>query len=230
VLVGISIVGLALAAVLVALAIGALPARIGRTPSGLDDRETLRLGVAAGCIAAALFAAAAWLRTPVWATAGDVGPLDSVVPILAMIIGEVPGFLAKVAVLTTLLAVLSPPQGRWSWLRAAEVIALFIVGFTTNGAPAGSSITGWLAASCLTGVGLVILSMWLLTIDLTMVPIAVGVSAAIANLMQAASPPFPGAWIGSIAGAALSLLLAWWWFYALRRTSRSTPSVVITTG
>ena len=230
VLIGISIVGLALAGVLVALAIGALPARISRTPGGLGDRQAIRLGAAAGCIAAALFATAAWLRTPVWVTGGDFRPLDSFVPILAMVIDEVPAFLAKLAVLTTVLAVLGPADGRWSWRRISEVIALFIIGFTMNGAPAGSSIAGWLLASCLTGAGLVVISMWLLTIDLTMVPIAVGVSTAIANLMHATRPPFPGAWIGSIAGAALALLLAWWWFYALRRTSRATPSVVITTG
>jgi hypothetical protein len=50
-----------------------------------------------------------------------------------------------------------------------------------------------------------------------MVPIAVGASTVITGLMHAASPAFPGAWIGSIAGAAISALLAWWWFRALRR-------------
>jgi hypothetical protein len=230
VLIGVSVVGLALAAALVGLAVGALPARIARIHGGLGDREAFRLGAAAGCTAAALFAAAAWLRTPVWSTASDLGPLDSVWPVLAMVADEVPGFLAKTAVLTTLLAVLGPQDGRWNWRRLTEALALFVVGFTLNGAPAGSSIGGWFAASCLTGLGLVVVSMWLLTVDLTMVPIAVGMSTAIGNLMHAASPPFPGAWIGSVAGAAMALLMAWWWFYALRKGSRSTPAVVIATG
>ena len=94
----------------------------------------------------------------------------------------------------------------------------------------------WVAGSRprrLTGVGLVVVCLWLLTIDLTMVPIAVATSTAITGLMHAASPAFPGAWIGSIAGAALAVRLGWWWFRALRyfaRTSRSTPCIVITTG
>jgi hypothetical protein len=232
-LVGISIVGLGLAAAFVALAIGALPARIGGTPGGLGDREALRLGVAAGCIAAALFAAASWLRAPAWTATTNLAPLDSIWPILAMVTDEVPGFLAKVAVLSTLLAVLGSTDGRWGRRRLIEVLVLFAIGFTSNGAPAGSSVGGWLAASCLTGVGLVVVCLWLLTIDLTMVPIAVATSTAITGLMHAASPAFPGAWIGSIAGAAMAVLLGWWWFRALRyftRTSRSTPSIVITTG
>jgi hypothetical protein len=216
-LVGVSIVGLALAAAFVALAIGALPARIGGTSAGLSERDAMRLGMAAGCIAAALFAAARWLRAPAWANTIDLAPLDSTWPILAMVTDEVPAFLAKVAVLTTLLAVLGSQDGRWTRRRVLETVILFVVGFTTNGAPAGSSVGGWLAASCVTGVGLVVVSMWLLTIDLSMVPIAVGASTVITGLMHAASPAFPGAWIGSIAGAAISALLAWWWFRALRR-------------
>lgn len=216
-LVGISLVGLGLSAALVSLAIGALPARLSTAATGLAEGEALRLGLAAGCMAAAVSATAAWLRTPVWAVAIDVSPLDSFSPMLAMITDAVPGFFGKVAVVTTMLAVLGHHGGGWTRRRVLEVLALFVVGFTSNGAPAGSAFAGWLIASCLTGAGLVVVSVGLLTIDLTMVPVALGTATVITQLVRAASGAFPGAWIGSLGGAAIVALLAWWWFHALRR-------------
>jgi Na+-driven multidrug efflux pump len=44
--------------------------------------------------------------------------------------------------------------------------------------------------------------------------------------MHATSPAFPGAWIGSIAGAAVAAVLGWWWFRALRRARAQLPPAV----
>jgi hypothetical protein len=57
----------------------------------------------------------------------------------------------------------------------------------------------------------------LLRADLTMLPLALAVMAAMAGALGGAERPFPGALAGSLVGAALTLALGWWWFRLLRR-------------
>ena len=63
-------------AVLIGLALGAVPQRLSRS-DGLPSGEVMRLGAAAGLFAAGIAAAAAWLRTPEWAATTDLSSFGS---------------------------------------------------------------------------------------------------------------------------------------------------------
>ena len=209
-------VGALLSGALLGLASGALPGRIASSSStGLPARQAAALGIAAGCIAAAVALIGAWLATPSWAVTRNLSPLDSTVPLLSMAVDGIGSLVGRIAVLTTTLAALHASNravARRMWVPAA----LFIVGFAIAGAPVGSHWSGWLAAAALIGAGLVIVSLGLLELDLTMIPVAFGAAAVLHDLVVAAARPFPGAWIGSLANALVIALLAAWWFVRLR--------------
>jgi len=59
----------------------------------------------------------------------------------------------------------------------------------------------------------------LLRFDLTMVPAALGVMAAVTVLVRGLGQPYPGALPGGILGALLVTVLAALWFRALRRAA-----------
>jgi len=66
-------------------------------------------------------------------------------------------------------------------------------------------------------VALVVLSGGLLRFDLTLIPVALGTLIAIGVLGRGLERAFPGALPGSVAAAALVVVVSLWWFRALRR-------------
>ena len=77
----------------------------------------------------------------------------------------------------------------------------------------------------MTATGLVAAYVTLVRFDLTMVPMALGTMAAVEALARGAQRPFPGALVGSVVAAVVTLLVGWWWSRALgqsrgRRSNR----------
>jgi membrane protease YdiL (CAAX protease family) len=214
-LIGLGLVGLTIAAVLVGLALGALPHRIAAAP--LPYADAWKLAAAAGLFGAAISAIAAWLRTPVWARAPDVAQLGTVIPILGVAIDPLPGLLMRMAVVITLFAGVDRLTLGWSRRRVPGAIVLLFFGFLAAGAPQGSNAAGWLAAGALMGLALLATYVTLLRADLTMMPLALGTAAAAGELMSGAAPAFPGALAGSMLAAALTAVVGWWWFRTLHR-------------
>src|SRR5258708_4398160 len=200
-------VGLALLAALVGLAIGAVPhklAGLGTLPEG----DALRLGVAAGLFGAAAGALAAWLRTPVWAQFPAVGPLGSVVPLLAEAIDPIAGFLTRLAVVIAGLLAIDRLTRSWTQRRAAGVVTLAVIGFLSVGVPESAHLGGWALAGGLLAVSFMAAYATLLRFDLTLVPVALGTMMAAGAVARGAQRPFPGALPGSIVAAILIALLA----------------------
>ena len=214
-LTGVGLVGLTITALLVGLALGAVPNQL--SASGLPDADVRRLGLAAGLFGAALSAAAAWLRTPAWAQTPDISPFGTLVPLLQVAIDPVPGLLTRTAVILATLAAIDRVTSGWTRHRALAAAALALIGFLSAGVPAGSHLGGWMAAGLVTAVGLPAIYMTLLRFDPTMVPIVLGTMSAAAALMRGAERPFPGALTGSLAAVTVIGLVAWWWCRALRR-------------
>ncbi len=212
-----SIVGFTLLAAVVGLAVVAIPApreTLGRVP----DRDGVPMALAAGAVAAAAALAASLVRTPEWARVPAFDPLGAYVPIGQMAISPIAGLMARLAVLTTTFAYLTRLTSGWTKRRGFAMLVLAVMGLLSAGAPAGTHVTGWLLSGMITASALVLVYAGLLRFDVTLVPLALGVMSAVALLARGAARPFPGALVGSILGAALSLLVGYWWFRVLRPT------------
>ena len=213
--VGASLVAFSVLSLSVGLITGALPARLSPAEL-LPDRTTLRMGLAAGFIGAALMTAAAVARTPAWSRMPDLLPLGGMWPWLGASLEPATGFMTRAAVLTTLLAWINSLTLGWTRHRAVAFLFLGIVGFLSVDPPVGLVAQGWLAAGLAVGIAIPVLTFWLLRADLTMVPIALAVMAITETLGRALGRPYPGALAGGLFGALLIALLAWWLFRGLR--------------
>jgi hypothetical protein len=214
--IALGLVGLTLISVLVGLALGALPHRLAGAGT-LPDRDTVRLGIAAGLVAAAGSAAAAALRTPVWGRAPDVDALGTVAPVVQAAIDPITRLLIATAViLATLLAIDRLTSG-WTRRRPAGIVALALIGVVGSGVPSGAHAAGWLVGAAIMAVMFVVLYATLLRFDLTMVPLAVATMTAIAAVSEGTQRAYAGALPGSIGAAMLLAAVGWWWFRALRR-------------
>jgi hypothetical protein len=215
-LIGAGSVGLLIAAVVPSLVLGTLPVAI-ENAGRLPDRVALRLGAAAGLIGASTLVAAAWLHTPAWASAPDLAPLGTAWPVVAVVLGPVAAFLTRMALVSGALAAIGRHTSGWTVRRPSGLIAIAAIGCAAVGAPMGSAVGGWLVAILLSATALAVVGAWLLSLDLTMVPIALGVVGAIEALLRGAARAYPGALEYEIMAAVVVLLVAWWWFNALRR-------------
>jgi len=215
--VGIGLVGLTIIAVLVGLALGAVPQRL-RGSEGLLPGDVMRLGAMAGLFAAGIGAAAGWLRTPAWAVTADVSAFGSLAPIAQVAISPVTGLLTRMAVLLATLTAIDYVTLAWTRWRLPAFVALALMGVLAAGVPAGSHYGGWLAAGLVTATGLVAAYVTLVRFDLTMVPVALGTMTAVEALARGAQRPFPGALVGSVVAAVVTLVVGWWWSRALGRS------------
>ncbi|MEP7304871.1 MAG: hypothetical protein ABJA98_05085 [Acidobacteriota bacterium] len=222
------LVGLTIMAVLIGLALGAVPRRLSRS-NWLPSGDVISLGAAAGLFAAGIAAAATWLRTPEWAATTDLSSLGTLAPIVQVAIGPITGLLTRMAVILSMLTAIDHVTSGWTRWRATSCAALALVGLLAAGVPAGSHYAGWLAAGFVTAVGLVAAYVTLLRFDLTMVPVAIGTMAASEALGRVAQRPVPGVLVGTAIAAVVVLFLGWWWSRALDRsrghgTTRNGPA------
>jgi hypothetical protein len=223
-LIGVGLVSLTITAVLVGLALGAVPNQL--SSSHLLDADVLRLGLAAGLFGAALSAATSWLRTPAWAQTPDIAPFGTLVPLLQVAIDPVPGLLTRTAVILATLAAIDRITSGWTRRRALAAAALALIGFLSAGVPAGSRLGGWMAGGLVMAAGLPAIYVTLLRFDPTMVPIVLGTMAAVAALMRGAERPFPGALAGSLVAVLMVALVALSLWRALRPVADAAKSPV----
>ena len=215
--VALGLVGLVLQAGLVGLGLGSVPHRLDRS-GRLDDREALRLGVAAGLFGSAVAALDASLRTPAWARLPDVAGAGAVMPAVQAGVSPIPALLMAISVVLPGLLVVERLTNSWTQRRAVGLVALALLGGLAGGAPAGLGATGWAVGALVTAAGMVLAYATLLRHDLTMVPVALATMAAVAAAATGAGRVYPGALAGSLVGAVLAMLVGWWVFRALRRT------------
>jgi hypothetical protein len=214
--IGIGLVALIINSALAGLALGAQPERLEGS-GAVPARDALLLGSAIGAFAAALLGLAGSLRTPAWADAANIAPLGSFVPVVAVAVEPLTGFLTRAAVILSLLTGIHHATSGWTRHRVLSGAVVALVGFLSAGAPAGSALAGWAAAGAVLGTGLLVAYATVLRSDLTMVPIALGAMMAIGAIGRGLQRAFPGALPGALVAAVLTALLAWWCFLALRR-------------
>jgi hypothetical protein len=214
--VAVGLIGVAVLSAVVGLAMGSLPPRVDWLPR-LPDADAWRLGIAAGLAGAAALTTAAAVRSAAWARFPDVAPLGSVLPALATALSPVSSYMTQLAVVATTLAAIDAWTMSWTRRRLPASCGLLVLGFLAAGAPAGSHLGGWAVAGLITAAALALAYVTLLRFDLTLLPIALGVMAAVRLLARAIERPFPGAMAGALLGLLFVTALAAAWFHALRR-------------
>jgi hypothetical protein len=216
--VAVGLIGVAVLAAMVGLAMGALPPRLARLPR-LPDSEAIRLGLAAGATGAAASVAASAVRAEPWARFPDVAPLGTLLPTLGTALGPISSYMTQLAVLTATLLTIDAWTASWTRRRAPATGALAVLGFLAAGTPAGTHIGGWAIAGVITAAALASAYITLLRFDLTLPAIALGVMFALRLLTRAVERPYPGAAAGVVLGALLVTALAAGWFRLMRRSS-----------
>ena len=78
-----------------------------------------------------------------------------------------------------------------------------MIGFLAAGMPIGVHLRGWLLAGRITSFGFTLVSLTALRFDLTMVPLVLGTMIAVGAIARGAQRAFPGALVGSWAGAII---------------------------
>jgi hypothetical protein len=224
--VAIGAIGLTIVAAMVGLAIGALPTRLA-SMGRLPDRDALRLGVAAGLAMAGAAAVASAIRAAPWARVPPIDALGTFVPIADAAFDPIAGVMTRIAVVTAALVAIDGWTASWTRRRTVAAIALAIVGFLSGGPPVSSHLGTWAIAGALSAAALVAAYITLLRFDLTMVPVGLGVMAAVGALMRMTAQPYPGASAGSILAAAFVTVLAAGWFRALRRGARTADAPAV---
>jgi hypothetical protein len=183
----------------------------------LPEREALSMGAALGLVGAGAVALASWFLTPDWARHPDVAPMGSVVPAAAVALGPIASVLTRAAIVVTAIAFVHHLSRGWTRRRVTAAVLLFALGFLATGGPVGPSTGPFLAAGAVLGASLVAAYLAVLRADLIVLPLAIGVMAAVGAIRAGLAQPFPGALVGSLLGAALALLAGWWLFRAIRQ-------------
>ena len=221
-LLAVTAVGLTLLAAMLGLAIGGLPARLADV-GRIRDADAVPLGVAAGLFAAAVGAAASALRTPEWARFPAIDSAGAILPVLDLAIDPIAAFMIGLAVMMTAVLTIDRVTRSWTYRRWIGVAALGAIGFLAGGAPAGSHAGGWAIAGLMTAAALVAAYATLLRFDPTLIPLALGTTAAIRGISLAIQRPFPAALAGGLLAAVLAAAVAFWWFRLLRVVYSSIP-------
>jgi hypothetical protein len=217
---GIGLVGLLLTGAMIALAAGTLP-------YDMRDRRTLTttqrwiLGVSLGALAAG---ATALLRAgePAWP---DVDALGTYVPMVARLVDGIPALLLRSITLLALLTAIEDFSDGWTKRRPLYGLLLIAAG-ALLGAPADDlSFAEWLPIGVSVGVALLLAFVFVLRDDLSLVPIAIATTIALAQLRNALLAGTPAAPFGSFIGALLTLWAGWWMVGLLRGARSATGDV-----
>jgi CAAX prenyl protease-like protein len=216
-LIGSSIVGLALLSASTALIAGAAPVWSAASQR-LNPRRAIEVGIALGALAAAAGALAALVgvNAPAWPSYTGAG---SYVPLLAAAIGPVV-FMAGAAIVLQLV----PPAIDWitaGWTRrhVLAIALLWLIGGLLGAPASPDNVLPWIASAVLMGGLLVAAYLLVLRDDVTVVPWAVAVMTTASTLHEGWLRAYAGALPGAIAAVLAVWGVAYWWFRMLRAPS-----------
>jgi hypothetical protein len=218
---GVGLVGLLLPGAAVALAAGAVPYDIPQRRR-MTSKETVMLGAALGLLAAVVTAAVRASGQPPWPS---VGTLAAYSPLAAAVLDPIPRLLLRSITLLALLTAVDDVTRGWTRHRAISGALLVVAGSVLSAPADPSSISQWLSAASITGVGLLAAYVLLLRHDLAMTPVAMG---TLTVLQQIPDVGTSGAVMASLIEVAVTAIAAWWLFRLLGRERdavTSTPTL-----
>jgi Type II CAAX prenyl endopeptidase Rce1-like len=207
---GIGLVGLLLPGAALALAGGAIPYDMPQRRR-MTWAQTALLGVSLGAIAAAITVVIRASGEPRWP---PVGALAAYLPLMAAVLDPVPALLLRTITLLALLTAVDDLTRGWTRHRLISGVLLVVAGAVLSAPSDPSSISQWVSAVSVSGIGFLAAYVLLLRSDLTMTPIAVG---TLALLQQVPDVSTSGAVAASLVEIVVTAVVAWWLFRLLRR-------------
>lgn len=142
-------------------------------------------------------------------------------PVLAAIIDPVGGWIAGAAVFLFVFAAIEALSRQWSRARLPLSVALVIVGFAIAGADGVPSVTRWLVGGLVTGIILLSTYVAIIRHHMALVPVAAAVMAGLTMAREGLVGAYPGAFAGSMVGAAIIVVLGGLWSVRMTTDSRT---------
>ncbi len=214
-----AVVAQGLFAATLALTLGWMHPRL----QGGAARAPASAGIALGALAVGVLALEAALGrggAPVWL---NVAPVQAAVPFLSEVTAPAAAFLIRAATLGMALVLTHQLTRGWTQRRALAGAALFVVGTFVGQTGYAASPATFLIQGAISGALLVIVYVFALRFDLTLVPVMAATLAALTALRGGLAMAHGTALAGSIAGALLVAAIAAAWRRALQRPSGPNP-------
>jgi len=216
----VSVVGLALGAAVFALVSGATP-RWAAHPPALSRAQALMLGPAVGALASGLLSAAAAMRPAEGPVTASYAAASAIVPVLAAGLGPVSSLVSRAAVFLLIVGGMDLFTRGWTRRRVLAGSGLALFGLVSGG---GSPRDPWtfVAIGLVSGAVLLAAYVYILRVDVSLVPLAVGTMLALVALREGLYQAYPGAAAGAALAVVLTVAVSWWWFGEVRRAAEST--------
>lgn len=220
-LAAVSAVGVALGAATFALVSGAAP-RWAAHPPALSRAQALLLGPAVGALASGLLSAAVALRPADGPVTASYSAASAIVPVLAAGLGPVSSLVSRVAVFLLIVGGIDLFTRGWTRRRALAASGLALFGLVSGGGPLRDPWT-FVAVGLVSGAVLLAAYVYILRVDVSLVPLAAGTMLALVALREGLYQAYPGAAAGAALAVVLTMAASWWWFLEVRRARGEAP-------
>ena len=189
-------------------------------PSPLAENRAALAGAGAGLAVAGGLALVGLMHAgvgPAWPSYGAAG---CYLPWFAPVLGAIPQFLSRTAVLLFVFGALDRATGGWQRQRAAAAVLAFVACAVLMLPGNGLTVAWWLLSAL--GAAGVMVAVYLLILrhDLTLLPLAVAVGSATGVLADGLTRAYPGALPAALLAAVSLLVLGGWSMHGLRRFAR----------
>jgi hypothetical protein len=184
------------------------------------------VGIAAGLCAAGAVALQALVghgSDPVWPS---FAAAHAYVPFVAETLPPAWRVFLRAALLLAALVLVHTGTRRWTVNRIGYGVLLFVAGGILGNAGTAPALGPWFAQAAIAGGAMVLLYVFVLRHDLTLVPALMGTLVALHQVRIALQGAHPGAMPGALAGLVLAVAAATAWTRALRAPARAHPPAV----
>jgi hypothetical protein len=144
---------------------------------------------------------------------------------IARILEGIPALLLRSITLLALLTAIDDFSEGWTKQRPLYGLVLIAAGALLGAPAADLSFAEWLPIGATIGVALLLAYVFVLRDDLSLVPIAMATTIALAQVRSGLLVGTSAALIGSFSGAVLTVLTGWWMVGLLRRARSTTGDV-----
>jgi hypothetical protein len=107
----------------------------------------------------------------------------------------------------------------WQKRYALATVFALLLGIVAKGTSGVEHVPSWLLGGSVFGLLLLLLYIWALCYDRSLIPIGIGTFIILNTAEQFISNPYPGAIIGLVLSIAIIVPFAWWWSNCLYKLS-----------
>ncbi|MCI0697231.1 CPBP family intramembrane metalloprotease [candidate division KSB1 bacterium] len=211
---GVGVIAVLLTSVAFALVIG-LAQSWKKPQAQIETSKALSWGAALGISIAGLLALAGFLAPsvqPQWARYDAAGNFLS---LLDASLDPVGRFVMQTALLLLVIVAVDRFTNGWSRKKVLFSALVILLGMIMAGARSVETIPVWLLSGLLTGGLLLLAYIFVLRLNLALIPLAVSVMILLGEVKQGIAQPIPAARSGAIIAIVLTALFALYWLKKL---------------